>query len=429
MIGTVRVSGGRSTPIGYRQGVLTVEELSVPEIIETASTPTYIYSTLAIETRYREFQETLDGVSEDLCYALKANSALGIVSAFAALGAGADVVSEGELLRALAAGIPANRIVFSGVGKSDQALKTAIQTGILQINVESFPELERLAQIAQTVGRKVDIGIRLNLDIDAQTHSKISTGRRQDKFGIAHDLLLPVLEATKEMAFIVPRGLAIHIGSQITTPEPYQEAFSRLSAIAAWLETQGYPIDRLDLGGGLGIPREDSDLSLQEYARIIQTAIDYKKYRLILEPGRALIGSAGILIARILYVKEQYGTRFLILDAAMNDFIRPCLYQAYHPIVPVRAVESTAPIAAVEVVGCVCESGDTFASARPMPRLKAGDLVAFLECGAYGASMASEYNARPRVSEIMIKQRQTALIRPTPSHDALLKQEIIPAWL
>ena len=416
--------------IGYRNGVLMIEELSVPQILEKSPSPIYAYSTLEIERHYRAFQKAFEGVCDCLCYALKANGTLGIVSTLAALGAGADVVSEGELHRALASGISPDRIIFSGIGKTEQALKAAVQSGISQINVESFPELELLGKTAQSLGRNVSIGIRLNLDIDAQTHPHISTGRRQDKFGIAVDHLLPFLEATKQMPFITPRGLAIHIGSQITTAGPYQKAFSRLSEIAAFLEDQGYRIDRLDLGGGLGIELDTPPLSIQDYARIIKTSVDYTKYQLILEPGRALIGPAGVLITQILYVKTQYDTSFAILDAAMNDFIRPCLYQAYHPIVPVTlAGRPQTPVSDVEIVGCVCESGDIFASSRPMPPLKSGDLLAILGCGAYGAAMASEYNARPKISEVLIKGGLSSILRPRLSHDTFFKQEIIPPWL
>ena len=419
-------------PITYKNNVLTVEETKVSEIVDQIGSPVYIYSTQAIERAYQGFQEAFSWTETDICYALKANGTLAVVATLARLGAGADVVSSGELARALQAGIPADRIVFSGVGKTKQELTEALQKNISQINIESLEELETLADVTHSLGRKATIGIRLNPGVYAKTHPKITTGRRQDKFGMDDTHMEQAFARMQNMPGVVVRSLAMHIGSQLMDLQPFQEACRILAEKAMHLRAQGYMIDRLDLGGGLGITYQTAYIapSIQEYAKIIRSTVGSMKCRLILEPGRALVGKAGLLATRVIYIKRQNPHCFVILDAAMNDFMRPALYDAYHAIIPVKRRPCGAlPIEHVDLVGTVCESSDTFAVHRPMPRLESRELIAILACGAYGAVMASEYNGRPRIAEVIVKDRCFEQIRPRQSIEQSLQQETLPSWL
>ena len=418
------------SPIGYRNQVLSVEKLSLPRLVEQIDTPFYVYSTAAIEQAYHCFTDAFSWAHADICYALKANSTLGIIATLGSLGAGADVVSKGEMKRALTAGISAKRILFSGVGKTADEIHTALHVGLLQINVESFAELKQIGQIACHLGQAVDIGIRVNPDIDAGTHTGISTGRYRDKFGIDLKMIREAFDQASRYPCLRPRALALHIGSQIMDLLPFEQTFKILAQLVPELRAAGYPIDRLDIGGGLGISYgQNLPPSIAGYAEIVRHTLGDLECHLLLEPGRAIVGSAGILITRVIYVKKQRERCFVILDAAMNDLLRPSLYSAYHPIIPVVAVSPEADVGLVDIVGPICESSDTFAVDRPMPSLVAGDLVAILACGAYSAVMASEYNSRPRIAEVLVKDDQFTLARRRPRFDEMMVYESIPEWL
>ncbi len=416
----------------YHNGVLHAEDVPLPRIAEAVGTPLYCYSTATLSRHYQVFAGAFSDVNALVCYAVKANSNLAVIRTLGALGAGADVVSEGELIRALAAGVPASRIVFSGVGKSEDEIARALDANIMQFNVESEPELEALDRIARAKGKRAPVAIRINPDVDAKTHEKISTGRAENKFGIpwkdagkvyAHAGAMPGIEVT---------GIAVHIGSQITALDPFVTAFQSLRSLIVQLRNDGHRIRRADLGGGLGIPYDHGQQAPpapQAYADAVKPIMAGLDLQLVFEPGRMIVGNAGILLARVLYVKEGEARRFVVVDAAMNDLIRPALYDAWHDIVPVAAPADDAPLSPVDVVGPVCETGDTFARARALPPLKAGDLVAFLSAGAYGAVQASTYNTRPLVPEVLVSGDQMAVVRERPSIEAMLAQDRLPSWL
>ncbi len=366
-----------------------------------------------------------------ICYALKANSNLAVICTLAKLGAGADVVSEGELRRALAAGVPVGKIVFSGVGKGEDEMALALDAGIHQFNIESEPELEVLADMAAARGRRAPVAIRLNPDVDAGTHAKIDTGRKENKFGIAIDRAHAVFARAAELPGLAIVGVAVHIGSQLTDLAPFRAAFERVAELVADLRADGHPIRRLDLGGGLGIPYHDDDVppSPTDYAAMVREVAEPLGCEVVLEPGRLLVGNAGVLVTRVIYVKEGSTRGFVIVDAAMNDLLRPTLYDAYHAIIPVREPEDGAPTRALDVVGPVCETGDIFAAQRPLPPLQPGDLLAICSTGAYGAVMASGYNTRLPAPEVLVRGDAHAVVRPRPSYDEVLGQELMPDWL
>ncbi|MDZ4382440.1 MAG: diaminopimelate decarboxylase [Parvibaculum sp.] len=416
----------------YRGGVLHAEDVAIPDIAAAIGTPFYCYSSATLERHYRVFADAFAGQPARVCYSVKANSNLAVVATLARQGAGADVVSEGELRRALAAGIPAEKIVFSGVGKTEAEMSFALETGIDQFNVESEPELELLSALASARGLTARVAIRVNPDVDAKTHEKIATGKAENKFGISWQRAPAVYDRAKELPGIEASGIDVHIGSQLTDLAPFGAAFGRVAAMIGELRARGHDIRHIDLGGGLGIPyRGDNDMPPHpdEYAAMVQRTMGHLGCSLTFEPGRLIAGNAGILVSRVIYEKRGDDRNFLIVDAAMNDLIRPTLYDAWHEIKAVAEPRDGAETARYDVVGPVCETGDFFAKGRELPRLKSGDLVAVMSAGAYGAVQASTYNTRPLVPEVMVRGDAFEEVRARPSYDAMLKQDIIPSWL
>jgi diaminopimelate decarboxylase len=414
----------------YRGGELYAEEVPVSRIAAIVGTPFYLYSAAGFTAQYQRFADAFADEQPLICYAVKANSNLAVLRHFAMLGAGADVVSEGELRRALAAGVPSERIIFSGVGKTFAELEAAVAASIHQINVESVPELRRLSEIASACGRRARIGIRVNPDVDAQTHAKIATGRKENKFGIELDEAAAAYRLAADLAGIVPVGLAVHIGSQLTDLEPYRNAFKRVAALVLELRAIGLTVERIDLGGGIGVRyRAERPLELAGYAKLVRGIFGPLELTLAFEPGRVLAASAGLLISSVIYIKDGTAKRFVIVDAAMNDLIRPALYDAWHNIVPVRLPGPGASLTPADVVGPVCETGDTFAVDRELPPFAEGDLLAFAAAGAYGAVMSMTYNSRLLVPEVLVSGNRFAVIRARPSYDALLSLDTMPQWL
>ncbi len=418
------------TVFQYRAGQLHAEDVPLSALAETAGTPFYCYSSGMIEGAYGAVVEALSGLPATVCYALKANSNLAVVRSLAKLGAGADVVSEGEMRVALAAGVPADKIVFAGVGKTREEMASGLRAGILQFNVESLPEMEALSEVAQSLGTQAPTAIRVNPDVDALTHEKISTGRAENKFGIDLAHMPGAVRRAMELPGISLQGLAVHIGSQLTDLAPYGVAFERLAGLYRDLLGQGIPLRRLDFGGGLGISyREETAPDLAAYAALVRQAAADLPAGLIFEPGRFLVGNAGVLITRVLYVKQGAARRFLIVDAAMNDLIRPSMYDAWHRIIPVAAPAPGAGEEPVDIVGPICESADTFAKQRLLPPVTAGELLAICSTGAYGAVMSSTYNSRRLAPEIMVRGKDHAIVRARPDYAALLADAPLPDWL
>jgi diaminopimelate decarboxylase len=423
------------TAFTYQRGILAAEDVPLPRIAEAVGTPAYVYSSAALDAAWRSYADALSGLPITICFALKANSSLAVIRSFALRGAGADVVSGGELKRALAAGVPASRIVFSGVGKTDEEMAAALEAGILQFNVESEPELEALSRVATARGQSAAIALRMNPDVDAQTHAKITTGRAHNKFGIAAARIPEVYARAARLPGIVPVGIAVHIGSQLTDLTPFRLAFRRAAEMTRELRRAGQVVRRLDLGGGLGISYQGE--------KPPRPADETKGLdcEFIIEPGRSLVAAAGVLLTRVIYVKDseapgspnsgstESGRRFVILDAAMNDLIRPMLYDAWHNVRTVREPPTGAPNAVVDLVGPICETGDTFALDRPMPPVTAGDLLVIEAVGAYGATMASSYNSRPLAPEILVRGSEFAVARPRQTIEDQLRQERLPDWL
>ncbi len=413
----------------YLNGVLHAEEVAIPEIAASLGTPFYLYSTATLTRHFTVFKEALpEGAM--VAYAVKANGNLAVIRTLAALGAGADVVSEGELRRALAAGVPPERIVFSGVGKTDAELAFALDTGIHQINVESEPELEALSAIASAKGVTATIAIRVNPDVDARTHAKISTGKGENKFGVPIDRMPTLAKRCAELPGIDLKGIAVHIGSQITALDPLEAAYEKVLDMVRTLRASGHGIDRADLGGGLGVPyvmNERHPPLPADYGAMVRRISAGLPVSLAFEPGRLIVANAGILVSRVVYVKHGASRDFLVLDAGMNDLIRPAMYEAHHDIIPV--IRRDGPERAYDVVGPVCETGDTFARGRVLPPFEPGDLAAILTAGAYGAAQASEYNARPLAPEAMVNGAAWTVIRPRPSYEEMLGRDRLPAWL
>ncbi|MEM7224845.1 MAG: diaminopimelate decarboxylase [Pseudomonadota bacterium] len=414
----------------YRDGQLHAEQVPLAEIAEAVGTPFFCYSSGALEAGYRRFAESFAGLDATICYALKANANLALVNTFARLGAGADVVSEGELRRALQAGVPADRIVFAGVGKSAAEMTAGLEAGILQFNVESLPELELLNQVAVARGQRAPVSLRVNPDVDARTHEKISTGKADNKFGIDIDQAPEAARLAAELPGIRLVGLAVHIGSQLTDIAPYRGAFERLIALYKELRAAGLRLERLDLGGGLGIVyRDEAPPPVEAYAQMVRELTGGLAARLIFEPGRLLVGNAGLLVTRVLYVKGSGARSFAVVDAAMNDLIRPTLYDAWHEIKPVKAPESRADGLLYDIVGPICETSDTFAKQRSLPEVESGDLLAICSTGAYGAVMSSSYNMRLLAPEVLVRGADHALVRPRQDYDSLLGQDRLAPWL
>lgn len=416
----------------YRDGILCAEDVPLTEIAAAVGTPVYVYSTATLTRHYRVFQEALAGMDHLICYAMKANSNLAVLRVMAGLGAGMDVVSEGEYRRARAAGVPGERIVFSGVGKTQGEMRLALEGGIRQFNVESEPELRALSEVASGLGTTAPIAIRVNPDVDARTHAKIATGKSENKFGIPIERARAVYAEAARLPGIAVVGIDVHIGSQLTELAPYEAAFTKVAELTRALRADGHAIRRLDLGGGLGIPYRRANEAPPlpfDYGEVVRRTVGDLGCEIEIEPGRLIAGNAGILLSRVIYRKQGEGRDFLILDAAMNDLVRPAMYDAWHDIVPVVEPEAGVAMAEVDVVGPVCETGDTFARGRPLPPLVAGDLVAFRSAGAYGAVMASEYNSRPLVPEVLVHEDHYAVVRARPSFDEILNRDTIPPWL
>lgn len=414
----------------YRGGVLHAEEVSLARIAAEVGTPLYCYSSAVMAERYATLAAALAGRDARIYFALKANSNLAVVRGFARQGAGADVVSAGELARALAAGIAPADVAFSGVGKTRDEIAYALECGIGQFNVESEPEIAMLAEIAAAKGNRAVAVLRVNPDVDAATHDKIATGRKHDKFGIAIARAPEIFARAAALPGIELCGLAVHIGSQLTTLAPFRAAFLRLAELVGALRTAGHAITRLDLGGGLGIVYDqESPPTPTAYAALIGETVGDLGCRLVVEPGRYLVGEAGVLLTRVIAVKDTPERRFVIIDAAMNDLIRPALYDAFHRIVTVAEPAPSTAVSPVDVVGPVCETGDILAKDRPLAPVAAGDLLAILSAGAYGAVMASSYNTRPLVPEILVRGRDHAIVRPRLDVAALMALDRMPPWL
>jgi diaminopimelate decarboxylase len=415
----------------YRDGVLHAEDVSLPVIAAEVGTPFYCYATATLERHYRVFKEAFAGLDALICYAMKANSNQSVIRTFVAAGAGLDVVSEGELRRALAAGCEPAKIVFAGVGKTAREVALAVDVDILCFNVESEPELQLISEIASAKGRTANIAIRVNPDVDARTHAKITTGKAENKFGIPYDRARRVYADAARLPGIRITGVDMHIGSQITDLAPYETAYDRLADLARALREDGHAIDHVDAGGGLGIPYRLDDPPPPEpaaYGEVVRRKLGNLGARILFEPGRVFVGNAGILVTRVLYVKHGAAKTFVVVDAAMNDLIRPTLYDAHHDIRPVCAPSTTETVV-VDVVGGICETGDYFALDRRLPRLAAGDLVAIMTAGAYGATEASNYNTRPLLPEIMVKGAEWATVRPRQTYDDLIGQDRLAPWL
>ena len=418
------------TGFAYRGGALFAEDVAVTDLAEAVGTPFYCYSADLLRRNYTDFAGAFTGLDATVCYAVKANSNQAVIALFASLGAGADVVSEGELRRALAAGVPAEKIVFSGVGKTRAEMTMALEADCGQFNIESEPELAVLSDVASALGKTATIVLRVNPDVDADTHHKISTGRAGDKFGIELDRIREVYAAAARLPGIIPAGLAVHIGSQLTRLDPFRDAFDRIAALVRDLRDDGLNVDRVDLGGGLGIVYRDEVPPVPtDYAEIVRDVFGDMDLALTFEPGRRLTGEAGILVTRVIYVKESGGRKFAVVDSAMNDLIRPTLYEAWHDIDPVAQPADDAEIAPVDIVGPVCETGDVLAVQRDMPPLAPEDLLAVRSAGAYGAVMSSTYNSRLLIPETMVNGAQFAVIRPRHDYDTLIGQDVVPGWI
>ncbi|MEX2036222.1 MAG: diaminopimelate decarboxylase [Xanthobacteraceae bacterium] len=416
----------------YRDGVLHAEAVNLASLAQAIGTPFYCYSTATLERHYRVFAGAFADVPSLVCYAVKANSNQAVIATLARLGAGADVVSGGELKRALAAGVPPDKIMFSGIGKTAAELAAALDRNILCINVESEPELELLATIAAGKGRTAEVSVRVNPDVDARTHAKIATGRAENKFGIPISRARAVYAHAAKLPGIRVAGVDMHIGSQITELAPFDNAFALLSDFVRLLRSDGHAISHVDLGGGLGIPyREDNEPppDPSAYAEVVKRATRGLDCRLIFEPGRLIVGNAGILVTRVLYLKRGEAKTFVIVDAAMNDLVRPTLYDAHHDIRPVDAPAPGAPRTVADVVGPVCESGDFLALDRDLVEPKAGDLLAIMSAGAYCAVQAGTYNSRPLVPEVLVRDSEWALVRPRLEVDQLIGLDRLPPWL
>ena len=407
----------------YRDGRLFAEDVDLTALADEVGTPVYVYSEATLRRHFRVFADAFSGTDALVAYSVKANSNIAVLKVLASEGAGADVVSGGELARALRAGIEPQKIVFSGVGKSRDEIEAALDAGILQFNVESAPELSAIDTIAQAKKMKAPIALRVNPDVAAGGHKKISTGKKEDKFGVAWGEARNLYAAARTMNGIAVQGVDIHIGSQIDDLAPFEAAFNKVAGLIADLRADGCTIDTLDLGGGLGIPYGEGSVPPHpdEYAALIKRVTAPLGVRLVFEPGRMIAGNSGILLSRVIYVKEGEAKKFLIIDAGMNDLVRPAMYDAYHDLWPVA--ESTTEKTDYDVVGPVCETGDLFARDRALPPIKDGDLVALMSAGAYGAVQASQYNTRPLIPEVLVNDSKYSVIRRRPTFDEMMALE------
>lgn len=416
----------------YKKNELYCEDVPLKKIAREVGTPCYVYSYATLARHFRVFDEAFQGIPHLICFAMKANSNLAILRALIKLGAGVDIVSVGELFRARTAGVPADRVVYSGVGKTKAEMAYALKEGILQFNVESEAELYALDQVAQGLGKKAPVSLRVNPDINPKTHPYISTGLKKSKFGVPFAESIRLYEAARRMKGIEIRGVSCHIGSQITSLGPFREALAKVSELVQRLRQRGLLIRHLDLGGGLGIPYKDEvPPEPKKYGEALKKGLKDLGCRVIFEPGRVIVGNAGILLTQVLYKKTQKGRRFVIVDGAMNDLIRPALYGSYHQIWPLlrSLARRRTKTEKVDIVGPICESGDFFAENRPLPVLVSGDLVAVMSAGAYGFVMASNYNSRPRAAEVMVKDSEFFVVRKREEYKDLLRGEHVPKFL
>lgn len=416
----------------YKNGVLFAEDVPVAEISAAVGTPFYVYSTATLLRHFKLFDDALEGMDHLVCYAMKAASNQAILKTLGDAGAGMDVVSGGEYLRAKAAGIPGERIVFSGVGKTADEIRLALMGGIRQFNVESEPEMLVLNAIALELGVIAPITIRVNPDVDAKTHAKIATGKSENKFGIPISRAHEVYAMAGAMKGLDVIGIDVHIGSQLTDLEPYELAYQKVAELTEELRSQGHNIRRLDLGGGLGIPYERTNTAPplpSDYGALVKRTLGHLDCEIEIEPGRLIAGNAGLMVSEVIYVKKGEDREFLIIDGAMNDLIRPAMYEAHHDIIPLIEPQVGIEMTKYDIVGPICESGDTFAKHRVMPPMKSGELVAFRSAGAYGAVMSSEYNSRPLIPEVLVHGDQFAVIRARPTIDEMINRDTIPEWL
>lgn len=416
----------------YRQGQLWAEDVPLARIAQEVGSPVYVYSAATLRRHYRVFADAFADIDARVCYAMKANSNQAVLTLLARQGCGADVVSAGELKRALAAGIPADRILFSGVGKTRDELACALDAGIYCFNVESEPELHRLSEVATERGVTAPFSLRINPDVDAKTHAKISTGTFANKFGIPWKQARAVYDLARTLPGIRATGIDMHIGSQITDLAPFDAAFARLGELVERLRTQGHPITHLDLGGGLGIPYSGTETAPplpKDYAAVVKKHVQKLNCTVVFEPGRLIAGNAGVLLTSVLYLKRGEGKNFVIVDAAMNDLIRPTLYEAWHEIGPVKQPDAAAETLVADVVGPVCETGDYLGLERRLPHLGEGDLLVVYSAGAYGAVQAGTYNSRPLVPEVLVDGDRTHVIRKRPSVEDLIALDSVPDWI
>ncbi|MEQ1608692.1 MAG: diaminopimelate decarboxylase [Hyphomonadaceae bacterium] len=415
----------------YRNGVLHCEDVSLEAVARELGTPAYVYSDATLRRHYSVLADAFANRNVLIAYAVKANSNLGVIATLAEMGAGADVVSGGELMKAMEAGVPANRIVFSGVAKTAEEMKIGLTRGIHQFNVESLPELHRLSRVASEMGKRAPIAFRVNPHVEAGGHAHISTGSAEHKFGIAWHEADAFYDEASRLPGIDPVGIAVHIGSQIMRVEQFRAAWEKVVALVRRLRDRGFAISRVDFGGGLGVPYKDGEdpdnpLVYANQARDVLGSLDVQ---LIFEPGRLIAGNAGVLISKVEYIKERDGRTFVILDAGMNDLMRPALYSAYHEVLPVRTPALGATRSPVDLVGPICESTDRFAKDRSMPPLQEGDLVAFMTAGAYGATLSSQYNSRPLVAEALVRGDACVVVRRRPTFDEMIALERAPDWI
>ena len=416
----------------YRDGQLLAEDVPVAEIAAAVGTPFYVYSAATLLRHYGLFDQALSGMPHMVCFAMKSLSNIAILKLLGDAGAGMDVVSGGEYLRAKAAGVPGDRIVFSGIGKTREEMRLALEGGIRQFNVESEPEMGVLDEVARSLGLVAPITVRVNPDVDAKTHAKIATGKSENKFGIPIARAREVYALAARLKGLKVIGIDVHIGSQLTDLAPFEQAYRKVADLTELLRADGHTISRLDLGGGLGIPYtrgNDAPPLPSDYGALIRRTVGHLGCEVEIEPGRLISGNAGIMVSKVIYLKSGEGRDFLILDGAMNDLIRPAMYDAHHDIIPVVEPKAGVEQRPFDIVGPVCESGDTFAKGRMMPPVVAGDLVAFRSAGAYGAVMASEYNSRPLIPEVLVKGDQFAVIRARPTYDEMISRDTIPEWV
>ncbi|MEM5470482.1 diaminopimelate decarboxylase [Hoeflea sp. AS60] len=416
----------------YRDGILHAEGVSLPDIAAQVGTPFYCYSTATLTRHYKVFAGAFADIDSMVCYAMKANSNQAVLKTLAQLGSGVDVVSEGELRRALAAGIPSSRIMFSGVGKTVREMDAALAADISCFNIESEPELEVLNARALAMGKVAPISFRINPDVDAKTHAKISTGKKEDKFGISWQRAQAVYAHAATLEGVRVTGIDMHIGSQITELQPFDDALKLMVELIGVLRAEGHTIDHFDVGGGLGVPYRDDNATPPDpdaYGEMVKARLRGLDCKVILEPGRLIVANAGVLVSEVVYIKDGGDKTFVIVDAAMNDLIRPTLYEAWHEIRPVKLSAASAPRIRADIVGPVCESGDYLAKDREMSALKAGDLIAVGSAGAYGAVQAGTYNTRLLVPEVLVNGDQFHVVRPRPSYDDIIGLDSLPDWL